>query len=46
MYDVKHFITYNEPKANYAERAIKTIKKKLARYTLKQSNTRYIDVVQ
>ena len=46
MYNVKHFITYNEPKANYAERVIKTIKMRLARYTLKQSNARYIDVLQ
>ena len=46
MYNVKHFITYNEPKANYAEHVIKTIKMRVARYTLKQSNARYIDVLQ
>jgi hypothetical protein len=29
---IEHYVTQNETKANYAERAIKTIKKKIARY--------------
>ena len=37
---VKHFETQNEPKSSYAERAIKTVKGRLARYmTYKQTHT-------
>ena len=44
--DVHHFVTQNEPKANYAERAIKTIKMKLYRYMTQHQTFRYIDVLR
>ena len=40
------FSTYNEVQANYAERAIKTIKSKLYRYLISRNTLRYIDVLQ
>ena len=43
---VKHFVTHNEPKANYAERAIKTIKGKLYRYMTQHQTHNYLDVLQ
>ena len=44
--DVYHFVTQNEPKANFAERAIKTIKMKLYRYMTQHQTFRYIDVLR
>ena len=43
--DVYHFVTQNEPKANFAERAIKTIKMKLYRYMTQHQTFRYIDAL-
>ncbi len=43
---IHHFTTNNEPKANYAERVIKTLRKKIFRYTMKKQNYRYVDVLQ
>lgn len=45
-YNVTFFVSMNEVKANYAERAIKTIKSKLARYMNYHKTGRYIDVLQ
>jgi len=43
---VTHFFTANEPKANYAERMIKTLKSKLGRYMTVLNTEKYIDVLQ
>ena len=45
-YGIHLFSTYNETQANYAERAIKTIKSKLYRYLISRNTLRYIDVLQ
>jgi transcription antitermination factor NusG len=42
---IKHFVTQNEVKANYAERAIQTIKKRISRYFTYKQTHRYIDVL-
>lgn len=44
--EIHHFVTQNEPKSNYCERLIKTIKGKLFRFMMKQRSKRYIDVLQ
>ena len=43
---IHHFRTYNETKANYCERFIKTLKSKLYRYVVANNTLRYIDVLQ
>lgn len=43
---VKHYITHNQPQANYAERSIKTIKSKLYKYMKRNKTWKYIDVLQ
>lgn len=43
---IVHFFTENELKASYAERAIKTLKSKLARYMTRHQTHRWIDVLQ
>ena len=43
---ILHFVTYNEIKANYAERVIQTLKKKLFRYLTAKRTRTYIDVLQ
>lgn len=43
---INHFTTYNEKQANYAERFIQTIKKKILRFVVSQNNLRYIDNMQ
>ncbi|XP_071136495.1 uncharacterized protein [Mytilus edulis] len=43
---VRHFVTKNEIKANYAERVIQTIKNKFYRYFTKKRTYRYIDNLQ
>lgn len=46
-YNVLHMVTQNtETKANYAERAIKTIKKRIYRYFTHKQTYRYIDKLQ
>ena len=44
--DIYLFSTYNETQANYAERAIKTLKSKLYRYLIDRNTLRYVDVLQ
>lgn len=43
---MNHFGTQNETKANYAERAIKTIKKKIARYMSFKQSHRWVDILE
>ena len=43
---VNHFVTHNEVKASYAERAIKTIKGKIFKYFTQKETYRYIDKLQ
>ena len=45
-YNITHFVSYNDQKANYAERAIKTIKSKLGRYMAYHHSGRYIDSLE
>lgn len=42
---VHHFVTHNEPKANYAERVIRTLKGRMVRYFSHKQTLRYIDVL-
>ena len=44
--DINAFVTVSETKANYAERAIKTIKSKLFKYMYANQTYRYIDVLE
>lgn len=47
QYTVLHMVTQNtETKANYAERAIKTIKKRIYRFFTHKQTYRYIDKIQ
>jgi hypothetical protein len=43
---IHHFVTQNEPKANYAERVIKTIKSKIYRYFTFKQTYKYVDQLQ
>ena len=43
---VKYFVTENEVKANFAERAIKTIKSRLIRYMTTKNTFKWIDQLQ
>lgn len=43
---IEHFTSQNEVKANFAERAIKTIKAKIQRYMTFKQTFRYIDQLQ
>ena len=40
------FRTYNTPQANFAERALKTIKQRIYRYIVHKNDVRYVDVLQ
>ena len=42
---ITHFVTQNETKANFAERVIKSIKKRIARYMSFQQTHRWIDIL-
>ena len=44
--DVRHFTTLNEVKANYAERAIKTIKLKLSKYMYEKQTRKWFDQLE
>ena len=44
--NIHHYCTHNEKQANYAERAIKTIKTKIYRYMREHNTHKYIDVLQ
>ena len=41
--NIKHFVTQNELKANYAERGIQTLKGKLSRYMRSKQTHRWVD---
>ena len=43
---IRNFVTQNEVKANYAERAIKTIRGKIHKYFTYKQSYRYIDALQ
>ena len=43
---IRHFVTQNEVKANYAERAIKTIKGKITKHFTYKQSYHYIDALQ
>ena len=43
---MRHFTSQNEVKANYAERAIKTIKGKIDKYFTSKQSYCYIDALQ
>ena len=45
QHEIGHFYSRNETKAAVAERAIKTIKSKLARYMTKKQTRRWIDIL-
>ena len=45
-FGVHHFVTQNEVKANYAERAIKTIKGKIYKFFTHKQTHHYIDILQ
>ena len=42
---IHHFVTQNEGKANYAERAIKTIKNHIQRYMTHHQKHEYVDIL-
>ena len=42
---IKHLYTYNETKANYAERVIKTTKNKIMKYLSENETLRWIDIL-
>jgi transposase InsO family protein len=44
--NIKHFVTQNEVKANYAERSIRTIKGKIMRYMRAEHTEKWIDQFQ
>ena len=44
--DIAFYTTQNETKANFAERVIKTIKKKIYRYITEKDDERFIDKLQ
>ena len=43
---ITHMATYNKTKANYAERAIKTLKSRMLRYMTEKNTHKWIDVLQ
>jgi hypothetical protein len=43
---IAHFVTHSEKQANYVERFIQTIKRKIFRYIVNNNNPRYIDRLQ
>jgi hypothetical protein len=44
--NIHHFVTHSEKQANYVERLIQTIKRKLFRHIVHHNNPRYIDDLQ
>ncbi len=42
---IDHFVTQNEPKANYCERLLKTLKNKIAKQMTKRRNHKWIDIL-
>ena len=45
-YEIEHFVTQNEVKANYAERAIQTIKGKIMRYIRAKQSLKWVDQLE
>ena len=43
--NIHHFVAYNEIHANYAERVIGTLKRKLFRYFAKHQTYKYVDIL-
>lgn len=43
---IHHFVTENETKSNYSERAIKTIKGRIFKYFTREQTYKYLDVLQ
>jgi hypothetical protein len=43
---IHHFLSNNEVKANYAERAIRTLKMRISRYFTHRNTDRWVDVLQ
>lgn len=43
---IKHFETHNQTKSNYSERAIKTIKGRLAKYMTYKQSHKWVDILQ
>ena len=46
MSNINHFVTHSEKQANYVERVIQTIKKKIFRYLVSRNSQRYLDVLE
>lgn len=44
--NIKHFVTQNEVKANYSERAIRTVKGKIMRYLRAKHTKKWVDQIQ
>ena len=44
--NINHFTTHNEKQANYVERFIQTIKRKILKHIVSTNNKRYIDSLQ
>ena len=44
--NIHHFTTHNEKQANYVERFVQTIKKKIRRYMAQKQTQKYIDILQ
>ena len=44
-YNVHHFVTQNEPKANFSERVIKTLKSKIFRYFTQKQTYNFIKIL-
>ena len=44
--NIHHFTTHNEKQANYVERFIQIIKKKIRRYMAQKQTQKYIDILQ
>ena len=43
---IKHYIAFNQGKASYAERAIRTVKNKLTKYLYHKKTYKWVDVLQ
>lgn len=46
MENINHFVTHSEKQANYVERVIQTMKKKIFRYMVAQNKEKYINVLE
>ena len=46
MENINHFVTHSEKQANYVERVIQTIKKKIFRYMVAKNTREYVNVIE